>query len=212
MNPLLNGNNEVNLLVNDEQKIVALDGLEQWQADQLITPNSSDSPSYASHCLSCVDKVVRDWLKELTPEQWAKINRQQSLFGIPIPQDWIKVWRIILKEPSLRDAEAATRGGRGIGTFLHCWNMWAEDCLDRFLDDLDKDLLRMVDEGWLYAEIGEYMVKTYGDKFWKKRKKESKTTPSQVVNNYLHWKLPNKITRAELTEMVLGELRQRSLE
>jgi hypothetical protein len=32
MNPILNGNGEINLLVNDN-KIVAADSLEQWQID-----------------------------------------------------------------------------------------------------------------------------------------------------------------------------------
>lgn len=66
----------------------------------------------------------------------------------------------------------------------------------------------MVDSGLLYSEIGEIMLARYGDAFWKPRKVESKTTPSQVVNNYLYWKMPNRIARSELTDLVLQALRK----
>jgi len=83
------------------------------------------------------------------------------------------------------------------------------DCIDRYLSPMEKDLLSMVDMGIIYSEIGEIMLGRYGDKFWKPRKATSKTTPSQVVNNYLYWKMPNKIARSELTELALSYIKNK---
>lgn len=206
MNPILNGNGELPLLC-DDNRIVAYDGLEQWQIDQLTSPEDGDSKAAANTCLKEIDDIVINWVDNLTKDEWAKIKRQNSLFGIKLPEQWIKVWRFILKEPQLRDSQRATRGGRAIGSYTHLWNIWSEDCIARYLDPMDLDLISMVDQGLLYSEIGEIMLGRYGDAFWKPRKAESKTTPSQVVNNYLYWKLPNKITRAELTDLVRGYIR-----
>ena len=206
MHPVISGNGEIELLSGDS-RFVAFDGLEQWQVDQLVGQVVSDSSSYTTQCLQNIDHIVFDWLHNLTKEEWDKIKRQQSLFGIKLPEQWIKVWRFVLKEPHLRDSDRAARGGRSIGTFEHLWNMWTEDCIDKYLDDLDKELLAYVDAGYLYSEIGDILLGRYGDQFWKPRKENSKTTPSQVVNNYLYWKMPNKITRGELTDMILSRIR-----
>lgn len=208
MNPIISGNGELPLLC-DDNRIVAYDGLEPWQAEQLVNPVADSSKSSANICLMSIDRITSDWLDSLTKEQWAKIKRQHSLFGVPIPDDWIKVWRIILKEPQLRDAERASRGGKALGSYTHLWNLWSEECIAKYLDPMDKDLLDLVDRGYLYSEIGEIMLGRYGDKFWKPRKATTKTTPSQVVNNYLYWKLPNKIARGELTDMAKLRLRSR---
>lgn len=125
-----------------------------------------------------IDYIVTEWLEALTKEQWAKIKRQNSLFGIPLPENWIKVWRFILKEPQLRDSERASRGGKALGSYTHLWNIWSEDCIAKYLDPMDKDLLNLVDRGYLYSEIGEIMLGRYGDSFWKPRKATTKTTPS----------------------------------
>ena len=206
MNPILSGNGELPLLC-DDNRIVAYDGLEQWQVDQLTNPDDDDSKAAANMSLKEIDNIVIEWVENLTKEEWVKIKRQNSLFGIKLPDKWIKVWRFILKEPQLRDSWRATRGGRAIGSYTHLWNIWSEDCIARYLDPMDRDLINMVDQGLLYSEIGEIMLGRYGDAFWKPRKAESKTTPSQVVNNYLYWKLPNKITRAELTDLVHSYIR-----
>ena len=206
MNPILSGNGELPLLC-DDNRIVAYDGLEQWQVDQLTNPDDDDSKAAANMSLKEIDNIVIEWVENLTKEEWAKIKRQNSLFGIKLPDKWIKVWRFILKEPQLRDSWRATRGGRAIGSYTHLWNVWSEDCIARYLDPMDRDLINMVDQGLLYSEIGEIMLGRYGAAFWKPRKAESKTTPSQVVNNYLYWKLPNKITRAELTDLVRSYIR-----
>lgn len=208
MNPIISGNGELPLLC-DDTRIVAYDSLEQWQIDQLTSPVIGDSIAAANTNLQSIDNIVWDWLKNLTKEEWAKIKRQNSLFGIKLPEQWIKVWRMILKEPNLRDSEAAARGGKALGSYTHLWNVWSEDCIERYLEPMDKDLLAMVDQGFLYSEIGEIMLGRYGDAFWKPRKAESKTTPSQVVNNYLYWKLPNKITRGELTDLVKTVMAQK---
>ena len=205
MNPLLNGNGEIELLVDDSRHN-AIDGLEPWQVDALLVPSDDSSSSASSNCLMNIDKIATKWMKSLTPEQWSKIKRQQSLFGVPLPEDWIKVWRFILKEPSLRDAERATRGGKSIGSYPHLWNIWSEECIEKYTDDLDKELIQMVDNGFLYDEIGNILLGRYGEEFWKPRKEVTKTTPSQVVNNYLYWKIPNKIARAELLDMCLKRI------
>jgi hypothetical protein len=205
MNHIMQANGELDLLA-DDPRMVATDGLEQWQVDQLLSP-ISDSSSSVSNCLTQVDRIVTEWLKSLTAEQWAKIKRQQSLFGIPLPDKWIRAWRFIIKEPNLRDSERATRGGRSIGTYTHLWNVWTMDIIERHTNELDKELIRMVDGGFLYSEIGEVLLARYGDEFWKPRKANSKTTPSQVVNNYLYWKIPNKIVRADLLEMCLNKIK-----
>lgn len=205
MNSILSGNGELPLLC-DNSRVVAFDGLEQWQAEQLMNPTTKDSKPSANICLMSIDHIVKEWLEALTPDQWAKIKRQKSLYGIPMPEQWIKVWRVILKEPRLRDSRSAARNGQALGSYMHIWNIWSEECIDKYLDPMDKYLLALVDQGYLYSEIGEIMLKQYGDEFWKPRKAETKTTPGQVVNNYLYWKLPNKIARAELTDTVKHEL------
>ncbi len=210
MIPLLNGNGEISL-ISDNPKCTSLDSSEQWQVDNLVG-GVDDSSSYSSNAaLSSVDQVVADWLKLLTPEQWAKIRRQNSLFGIPVPQDWIKVWRFILKEPTLRDSQKATRGGRSIGSYGHLWNMWSEQCIEKYTDEIDRELLALVDAGWVYAEIGERLLGKYGDEFWKPRKQDTKTTPSQVVNNYLYMKIPTKIARRELYDICRKRLARNGL-
>lgn len=206
MNPVISGNGELPLL-SEDARVVAVDGLEQWQIDQLTNPVTDDSSSYSNACLMSIDHIVTEWLQNLTKEEWTKIKRQGSLFGIQLPENWIKVWRFILKEPDLRDKERSTRNGRGIGSFTHLWNIWAEDCIEKYLDDIDKELLDLVEQGYLYSEIGDILLGRYGDEFWKPRKETSKTTPSQVVNNYLYWKMPNKIVRGELTSLALSKLR-----
>lgn len=207
MNPVISGNGEIALMC-DDPKIVAYDGLEQWQIDQLVTP-TSDSKASANMCLQTIDQIPEEWVKGLTQTQWQKIKRQRSLFGIKLPDSWIKVWRFILKEPNLRDSERASRGGKALGSYSHLWNVWSMDCIDRYLSPMEKDLLNMVDMGIIYSEIGEIMLGRYGDKFWKTRKATSKTTPSQVVNNYLYWKMPNKIARSELTELALSYIKNK---
>lgn len=206
MNPI-SGNGEIALLV-DEQKVISFDGLEEWQKDQLTSAASGDSYS-SSNALSNIDSIVNEWLEKLTKDQWDKIKRQSSLFGIPLPEKWIQVWRFILKEDRLRDSQRATRGGRAIGSFGHLWNIWAEDCIDKYLNTLDKELLSMVDKGFLYCEIGDELLGKYGEEFWKPRSENSSTTTTQVVNNYLYWKLPNKIARGELTDFVIKQIKHK---
>lgn len=208
MHPVISGNGEIPLL-SDNSKVVAFDGLEQWQIDQLTSPVAGDSCSSSNNCLINIDSIVYDWIHQLKKEDWDKIKRQNSLFGIKLPDNWIKVWRFILKEKDLRDAERATRGGRHIGSFTHLWNIWSEDCIDRYLSDMEKELLEMVDEGYIYSEIGDILLGKYGDDFWKPRKENSKTTTSQVVNNYLYWKMPNKIARGELTDFVISRIKNK---
>jgi hypothetical protein len=53
MNPIISGNGEIALMC-DDPKIVAYDGLEQWQIDQLVTP-TSDSKASANMCLQTID-------------------------------------------------------------------------------------------------------------------------------------------------------------
>lgn len=206
MHPVLTGNGEIKLL-SDDKRIVAVDGLEAWQLDSMVNSIGGDSCS-SNNCLANIDSVVADWLKTLTKEDWNKIKRQNSLFGIRLPDKWIKTWRGILKEPELRDAKAATRGGRDIGSFRHLWNIWSEQSIEQYLNEMEKELLSLVDSGYMYSEIGDYMFGKYGEEFWKPRKENSKTTSAQVVNNYLYWKMPNKITRCELTHIVLRQLRR----
>lgn len=204
---VISGDGELPLLC-DNKKVVATDGLEQWQQEQLVNTAVGDSKASASICLQSIDKIVSDWVDKLTKEQWEKIKRQKSLFGIPLPEKWIVVWRTILKEEALRDPQRATRGGKGIGSYAHLWNLWSIECIDKYLDDMEKHLLRLVDHGYLYSEVGEVMRSTYGDAFWKPRKANTSTTPSQVVNNYLYGKLPRKIARGELTDLVLQMIKQ----
>lgn len=204
---VISGDGELPLLC-DNKKVVATDGLEQWQQEQLINAAVGDSKASASFCLQSIDKIVDEWVEKLTKEQWDKIKRQKSLFGISLPDKWIVVWRMVLKEEKLRDPYRATKGGKAIGSYAHLWNLWAVECIDKYLDDMDKHLLRLVDQGYLYSEVGTVMCQLYGDAFWKPRKANTSTTPAQVVNNYLYAKLPKKIARGELTDLVLQMIQQ----
>ena len=205
MNPVLKDSGEIDLIVNKE-KTVQTDALEDWQVDQMLgTIEETDTHNH--RCLMEIEDILDDWINNLEPKDWAKMRRQQSLWGIKLPENWVKVWRFILKNPSLRDAERSVANGRRIGTYTHLWNLWAEQCIDEYLNDLEKQLLWYVDNGYLYQEIGELMLAQYGEDFWKPRKKNSKTTPAQVVNNYLYWKMPNKIVRCELWELCKVKMR-----
>jgi len=205
---LLNGNGDIDLLLDDYKHHIELENLQPWQIDQLIAPIvDSSSVAYSTQCLINIDKICSDWIESLTLPQWEKIKRQGSLFGIPLPPQWIKVWRFILKEPDLRDTWKGSRGGINVGSVYHVWSIWSTECIEKYLNELDKDLLKLLDMGLPYLEIGEIMLAKYGDAFWKKRKQNSKTTPAQVVNNYLYWKLPQKICRKELTDMVLSKIK-----
>ena len=206
MNVKLKTKGELPLILDDEQKIVALDQMEDWQVDQLLNSTSTPISSNITACLSMVDNIVENWADNLTIRQWRRIANQKSLQGIPLPQDWMKVWRYILKDPSLRNSWNAARGGSKLGTYTYFWNIWAEECLDKYLDDMDKELLYLVDQGYLHSEIGDIMLHKYGEKFWKPRKENSTTTPEQVVNNYLYYKLPNKIVRQELYDYCVFRL------
>lgn len=206
---VISGDGELPLLC-DNKKVVATDGLEQWQQEQLINSAVGNSKSPANHCLQSVDKIVDDWIEKLTKDQWHKIKRQRSLFGIPIPEKWVVLWRTILKEEQLRDPKRATRGGKAIGSYAHLWNLWSVECINKYLNEMEKHLLWLVDQGYLYSEVGEIMCKRYGDSFWKPRKANTSTTPAQVVNNYLYAKMPRKIARGELTDLVLQTIEQRN--
>lgn len=206
MKNILDGNGEIDLLINSN-RVTATDELEQWKIDELLSPNLMDSLSYSSNCFMEIDFIVTEWLHNLTAKDWVKIKRQRSLFGIPLPDKWIKVWRFIIKEPTLRDPDRASKNGRNIGTYSHLWNIWSKDLIDKYANQIDKELIEMVDGGYLYSEIGERLLIKYGDEFWKPRKANSKTTPAQVVNNYLYWKIPNKIVRSDLTALCLNKLK-----
>lgn len=71
---------------------------------------------------------------------------------------------------------------------------------------MDKDLIKMVDEGYMYSEVGKMMLDKYGNAFWKRRNEYTRTTPSQVVNSNLYSKLPIKIVRGELMSIVRKRL------
>lgn len=204
---VINGDGELPLLC-DDKKIVASDGLEQWQQEAIVNSTEDTFKSSASVCLQSADKIVDEWVDSLTKEQWDKIKRQKSLFGIPLPDKWIVVWRTILKEEGLRNPDRITKNGKSIGSYAHLWNLWSVDCINKYLSEMEKYLLSLVDQGYLYSEIGEVMVQTYGERFWKPRKENTSTTPSQVVNNYLYGKMPKKIVRGELTDLVLLILKQ----
>lgn len=204
---VLEQNGEVKLLSEDFQKIITIDSLEEWQVDQMMHDFIERlNVSYSSHCLSKIDTLYLDWMKSLSAEHIQRIRRQRSLFGIPISKEWVMVWRMILKEPGLRDLESATRNGQYIGSFAHIWTLWAVDMIERTLSPLEKELLEMVDAGYPFFEIGETLLAKYGDEFWKKRKADSKTTSPQVVSNYMYQKLPTKLARQELTELALSTL------
>ena len=205
MHPLLGESGETNLII-DDKKNISVNSLEDWQVDVLMRPREN-AKSFASSCLIKIDYIVTRWLNSLTIEQWNKINSQKSLFGISIPKEWVVVWRFIVKTPELRDPERATRNGNSIGNYSHLWNLWSKDCISKYTTQLEKQLISLVDQGYPYGEIGIHLLGTYGDEFWKPRKEDSKTTPSQVVNNYLYQKIPNKIARKELTEICLSELK-----
>lgn len=188
-------------LLTDNYKITSLDDLDDWKMIELSP--IKESPVKGS-TLIMVDEIIDKWIESLTPQQLKKIKRQKSLTGIPLPSDWIKVWRVILKEPLLRDSETNARKGRNLNSFVYCWNIWAEECIDKYLSNLEKELLYLVDAGYPYNQIGAHLYSIYGDEFWKKRKETTKTTPAQVVNNYLYLKMPTKIVRAELTDIALN--------
>lgn len=201
-NPAISTSGDIDLLVDDTKNITPTDSLEDWQKEAL--PFKTDPTAIGTATgLMLIDRIPEEWAHNLTDTQWAKIKRQRSLYGIPLPPLWIKVWRLILKEPDLRDSERASRGGRSIGSYQHLWNLWSEECISKYLDPMDLDLLQMVDMGLPYNQIGEIMVGKYGSNFWFKRKASSSTTPAQVVNNFLYLKLPTKLARGDLTDFVL---------
>lgn len=208
MNPIIQEQGEITLLCEDT-RVTSLNSLEEWQAEELVETNQKDTSQVSSACLKNIDKIIDQWLESLNDGEWERIRTQKSLYGITIPQDWIKVWRFILKEPNLRDSDTAAKRGRYLSSYTYIWNIWAEECIDMYLDDMDKRLLAMVDAGYPYAEIGQIMLGEYGEAFWKPRKKNTKTTPSQVVNNYLYLKLPTKIARQELYDIAKIELKKR---
>ena len=206
MNPLLPTKGEIELLI-DDNKNIAIESLEVWQVDWLLA--STQETNITVNNLKNIDQIVTVWLSNLTKQDWIKIKRQHSLHNIPLPTQWIKVWRFILKTPNLRNASRITQLGTQIGTYQHLWNFWAEECLQKYTNDLDKELIKLVDEGYLYSEIGEILLHKYGDEFWKPRKINSKTTPAQVVNNYLFKKIPEKICRNELLDICLNQLKKK---
>ena len=205
MKNILEQNGEIDLLV-DQKRIVPSDDTPTWQIDKLIPLDLDHSYSSKSAAYIKLDSIVTQWLNNLSREEWIKIKRQRTLNGISLPNNWIKTWRGILRDARLRDPERIIRNGNNIGSAAHLWTIWAQDCISKYLNDLDKDLLKMVDSGMLYEEIGVDMLVRYGNRFWKKRKDRPTTTPGQVVNNYLHHKLPFKIVRQELLDICLKVL------
>lgn len=201
MKSLIDGNGEIKLL-NEDGRFIGLEGLEQWQIDQLLNSSREDTIGQATSCLQAVDTIVSKWLTQLTKEDWQKIQTHGTLRGIEIPKDWIKVWRFILKEPDLRDSEKATKSGRFVGNYIHLWNLWSEDCIKKYLTPMEQELIYLNDLGMLHSEIADFMIKKYGNDFWNKRKEDSKTTGEQVVNYYFYLKMPTTIARSELTDMV----------
>lgn len=198
MNPVLYGSGEISLLV-ENSRYIPLDELGPWEQDAITVQPKKNFVADMSQ----IEEIIPQWLSTLTPKQISKIKRLHSLNGIPLPRAWIQVWRQILKDPQLRDAETATHNGQDVGTDQHLWNLWAEECIEKYLDYQDKCLLYLKDKGYSYTEIGVMMMDKFGDSFWKPRKKNSTTTPSQIVNNYFYQTLPTKIVRRELLDIIL---------
>lgn len=71
---VISGDGELPLLC-DNKKVVATDGLEQWQQEQLVNTAEGSSKSTANVYLQHVDKIVDEWVDQLTKEQWDKIKR-----------------------------------------------------------------------------------------------------------------------------------------
>lgn len=202
MHQILQGNGEIPSLY-DNSKVFSFDEIEEWQMEQIIYSLGQDSISQANYAFEKIDYIEKMWLLSLTKTDWGRIKKNRSLHGISLPAEWIKMWRFVLKDPDLRNKDKASRNGRATGTYAHLWNLWSMDCLNRFLTPMEKELLDYVDQGLLYDEIGNIMLGKYGEEFWKPRKKTTTTTPSQVVNYFMYWKIPNDLARKELTEVCL---------
>lgn len=192
--------------LKDTSAEIQLSEFEQWQIENLEKqrvhdPKEAES-SRSSIIFNRIDSIAEEWIESLTKEQLKKIVKKRSLYGIPTPKKWVEVWRAILREPSLRDSYSAAREGNGLGQTQYLWNIWAEETIDKFLNPMEKFLISLRDQGFPYDEIGKIMIERYGEKFWKPRE-NTKTLLRQEVIHYFYWRLPVKIARAELTEMVL---------
>ena len=209
MNPILSQEGEISLLVNDE-RLHPLDGLEPWQMESMLLEiEVLNQQGCSGTGLSRVDKIVDDWLAALTQEDWSKIRRRGTLYGVKIPEKWVQVWRFILKTRSLRNPEWGYEHDRKTGTMTHLWNIWATECIDKYCDEIDKELIQMNDSGLTHHEIGVALLAKYGEIFWRPRKENPKTTPAQVVSYHLYQKIPRKIAKKELLDICLLHLHQK---
>ena len=164
MNPAFNGSGEIPLIA-DDPRVIAFDKLEPWQVDQLISPVGEETISQSNANLMSIDRIVTDWLQSLTDKEWTKIKNQKSLYGVRLPDKWIIVWRTILKEPGLRDSKKAARGGQGLNSYTYIWNIWAEECIEKYLSPMEKDLLDLVLENTDDLPIEYYVdwIRLYQD-------------------------------------------------
>lgn len=202
---------EIDLLC-DEKKVISYDsfvGEDDWKMDYL---DIDETPEYDNSGLQAIDTIWKDWLKSLSMAQLKIIDANNSLTGIPFPKEWMIVWRFILKMPKLRDSMAAARNGMGLMNFAYYWCIWAEQCMDKYLTPMEKEIIKLNDAGVVREEIGAIMVEKYGDEFWKPRKAKTTTTPTQVVNQYFYQKMPNSIARKELIDLAKIEYRKRKKE
>ena len=140
MNPILSQKGEIDLICNNTQRYVPIDGLENWQADALLNDQRVEEHETATRQCLQADKIAIDWVRSLTDEEKYSIKKRKSLYGIQMPKMWIKVWRLILRNKNLRNSKKAARNGSGLNTYSYIWNLWAEDCIEKYLNDLDKEL------------------------------------------------------------------------
>ena len=211
INPIMSESGELPLLC-DEEKCISVDafvGDDEWKLDYLEYAEPDDDLKYDNAGLASLDQIYERWLDGLTDQQLKTITLTNSLKGVPIPKEWIVVWRHILKYPKLRDSERAARNGMGLNSFAFYWCIWAEQCIKKYASPMEQEIIQMNDDGFLREEIGFKMLAKYGDEFWKPRKKNTTTTPVQVVNNYFYLKMPTDIAKGELLDIAKFEYQKR---
>ena len=80
MNPILSQKGEIDLICNNTQRYVPIDGLENWQADALLNDQRIEEHETATRqCLQAIDNIAIDWVRSLTDEEKYSIKKRKSL-------------------------------------------------------------------------------------------------------------------------------------
>lgn len=197
----------------DRPNTFQIDGSEEWQAD-VVWGAYYEADQLKMTSLAPIEKIKEEWYESLTEEERQNILKKNKIPSALVSKEWMKFWRTVAKTAELRDIERAHKSGEKVGTTAHYWTIWITENFYGNLDEIEKKVVNLNDDGLSHAEIGFQMIEAYGERFYSPRKGENKgtTTPAKIVNYFFSQKIPTKIAKVTLLEYLKWRMEKESID